>query len=454
MMGNQISFIILVMILGCFSVYAGAEITREENTDRPGMDYNTISLDTPDPSLCEQACRDDDKCKAYTYVKPGVQGKKANCWLKSSVPDPVPSNDCVSGVVQEGSSSFSSAEKDLLLLKKQDINAREGEDSSSQESVKEPLQAEEMRILSPELQTRIPNRTSPLIGALSAFPDLKPTKIDVPSNVKSTDTFPVTIEVQNIGLADAGASVGHLSTTWTSDITKNPDGTAYGSAAAGLLPEFNVPALQTGKATKVTVSYGPTAGAKESGKLTIGASVNYARTLKESDYSNNDIAPVVIVISAASTPVASFEEQIADAIYTKTNAARSADGKASLTRNKNLDAIALKHSNYMASENKYSHDNWNTRKVDIYNLGFSSVGENVATTISGNVNGPCNAGLHSVPNTPDGLAENTVDMWMNHDSCQSNMHRTSILNSMYTDVGIAVAKGSTHYYITQDFGGK
>lgn len=69
-----------------------------ENVNLPGMDYRNFSLPSPDPKLCEQACTDDPKCMAFTYVKPGIQGREARCWLKSGVPQPVRDPNCVSGV--------------------------------------------------------------------------------------------------------------------------------------------------------------------------------------------------------------------------------------------------------------------------------------------------------------------------------------------------------------------
>lgn len=69
-----------------------------ENVNLPGMDYRNFSLPSPDPKLCEQACSEDPKCMAFTYVKPGVQGREARCWLKSAVPGAVRDSCCVSGV--------------------------------------------------------------------------------------------------------------------------------------------------------------------------------------------------------------------------------------------------------------------------------------------------------------------------------------------------------------------
>ena len=44
-----------------------------------------------------KACVNESQCTAYTYVKPGVQGEKARCWLKNEIPAPVQNNDCISG---------------------------------------------------------------------------------------------------------------------------------------------------------------------------------------------------------------------------------------------------------------------------------------------------------------------------------------------------------------------
>jgi PAN domain len=77
---------------------ARAATTSEPNVDRPGADLKSIELQQARPGLCRQACEAEAQCKAYTYVKPGVQGPAAHCWLKSSVPPPVANECCTSGV--------------------------------------------------------------------------------------------------------------------------------------------------------------------------------------------------------------------------------------------------------------------------------------------------------------------------------------------------------------------
>lgn len=75
-----------------------AAVTSEQNTDRPGSDFASQALQSADPQLCAAACNSDEQCRAYTYVKPGVQGALAQCYLKDSVPAAQSNDCCVSGV--------------------------------------------------------------------------------------------------------------------------------------------------------------------------------------------------------------------------------------------------------------------------------------------------------------------------------------------------------------------
>jgi hypothetical protein len=82
-------------ILGSF---IGGGIALERDTDRPGADYIYYELPAARPELCRAACEGDSKCRAFTYVKPGIQGDSARCWLKSRITDAVSNTCCVSGV--------------------------------------------------------------------------------------------------------------------------------------------------------------------------------------------------------------------------------------------------------------------------------------------------------------------------------------------------------------------
>jgi len=66
-------------------------------TDRTGNDYDSFALSAPDPNDCYDACQNDPNCKAWSYVRPGVQGPKARCYLKNPAPPAVGNPCCISG---------------------------------------------------------------------------------------------------------------------------------------------------------------------------------------------------------------------------------------------------------------------------------------------------------------------------------------------------------------------
>lgn len=87
-----------IAVIFFISIALVESFALETNTDRPGMDYNSFDLSSANPSLCEQACNSDPDCRAFTYVKPGVQGTNARCWLKNGIPTAAPNDCCDSGV--------------------------------------------------------------------------------------------------------------------------------------------------------------------------------------------------------------------------------------------------------------------------------------------------------------------------------------------------------------------
>lgn len=71
----------------------------EANTDRPGMDYDRFHINDERPERCQSECaRQSDRCRAWTYVRPGLQHKYAVCYLKSEVPPPASGDCCISGI--------------------------------------------------------------------------------------------------------------------------------------------------------------------------------------------------------------------------------------------------------------------------------------------------------------------------------------------------------------------
>ncbi len=70
----------------------------EWNTDRPGSDFKFFALSIDDPNICRNACMNEAGCRAWTYVRPNIQGPNPMCWLKNSIPKAVKNKNCLSGV--------------------------------------------------------------------------------------------------------------------------------------------------------------------------------------------------------------------------------------------------------------------------------------------------------------------------------------------------------------------
>ena len=74
------------------------KMEMELDTDRPGNDYRQFNPTSADPTLCLKACQQDAQCKAWTYVKPNIQGPQPHCYLKSPIPASRHNTCCVSGI--------------------------------------------------------------------------------------------------------------------------------------------------------------------------------------------------------------------------------------------------------------------------------------------------------------------------------------------------------------------
>jgi hypothetical protein len=70
---------------------------REDAKDRLGGDYFDFDVKIDHIEDCENACKGDSKCAAWTYVKPGYKGSQARCYLKSVAPVMSDNPCCVSG---------------------------------------------------------------------------------------------------------------------------------------------------------------------------------------------------------------------------------------------------------------------------------------------------------------------------------------------------------------------
>ncbi|MCP5431837.1 MAG: PAN domain-containing protein [Alphaproteobacteria bacterium] len=97
MQARTMIFGLALGLLGPVAAFAAGPF-QEANAERWGATYATVTPVRADAGLCAKACAADEKCKAWTYVKPGVRSKAPYCDLKSAVPMVTASPCCVSGL--------------------------------------------------------------------------------------------------------------------------------------------------------------------------------------------------------------------------------------------------------------------------------------------------------------------------------------------------------------------
>jgi len=91
--------LVCLALLVASNGFASAEATAmEQDTDRQGQDYRSFFVGKSQPEVCQRACNKDDKCQAWTFVKPGFQGPLGRCFFKSGVPRKAKNKCCISGV--------------------------------------------------------------------------------------------------------------------------------------------------------------------------------------------------------------------------------------------------------------------------------------------------------------------------------------------------------------------
>ena len=91
----------------CVSGVRGAGVVEPRNsaiaveTDRQGGDLRNVEVGVhPTGETCKAVCEADDKCRAWTYARPGYIGKSARCFLKDKVTPPRRKPGFISGVVR------------------------------------------------------------------------------------------------------------------------------------------------------------------------------------------------------------------------------------------------------------------------------------------------------------------------------------------------------------------
>jgi hypothetical protein len=81
--------------------FSGAALAQSDtfsaNTDRFGSDFRNIAVGG-DPKECMSLCFTERRCRAWTYVRAGLQGRSARCFLKDPAPRPTPNPCCTSGI--------------------------------------------------------------------------------------------------------------------------------------------------------------------------------------------------------------------------------------------------------------------------------------------------------------------------------------------------------------------
>ncbi len=91
----------------CVSGVRGAGVIEprsgsvEYSIDRAGGDYRSFELKSgEDDETCKAACTGDNKCRAWTYARPGYVAKHAHCFLKKEIKPPRRKAGFISGVVR------------------------------------------------------------------------------------------------------------------------------------------------------------------------------------------------------------------------------------------------------------------------------------------------------------------------------------------------------------------
>nr|WP_136626523.1 PAN domain-containing protein [Bradyrhizobium macuxiense] len=91
----------------CVSGVRGAGVVEprngaiESSIDRLGGDYKNFELKSNEGvEACQAACTADNKCRAWTYARPGYSGRAAHCFLKKEIKPPRRKAGFTSGVVR------------------------------------------------------------------------------------------------------------------------------------------------------------------------------------------------------------------------------------------------------------------------------------------------------------------------------------------------------------------
>jgi len=91
----------------CVSGVRGAGVVEPRNKaietsiDRFGGDYRNFDLKGGEgDDACKAACAADNKCRAWTYARPGYVTREPHCFLKKEIKPPRRKAGFISGVVR------------------------------------------------------------------------------------------------------------------------------------------------------------------------------------------------------------------------------------------------------------------------------------------------------------------------------------------------------------------
>jgi hypothetical protein len=78
---------------------AAATFRRLDNTNLAGQDIGNQPV--ADVSACALWCLMESRCQSFAFLKPDPResGRPSMCWIKSSVPDALPTDRFISGIV-------------------------------------------------------------------------------------------------------------------------------------------------------------------------------------------------------------------------------------------------------------------------------------------------------------------------------------------------------------------
>jgi hypothetical protein len=91
----------------CVSGVRGAGVIEPRNgpieysIDRLGGDYRYFDVPLePDGATCANTCKGDNRCRAWTYARPGYISVTPRCYLKDKITPPRHKPCCISGVLR------------------------------------------------------------------------------------------------------------------------------------------------------------------------------------------------------------------------------------------------------------------------------------------------------------------------------------------------------------------